>query len=168
MNYQLTENEAWTFVLMTLVYQPIVKNKTGAVLINTLLGQVPEIERPHIRQGIRALADLNFFSIDDGVVHITNRSEGAFQFLGEMSNGSKAEIDKILAENPAINKFIKDINNEIRLHPPVWTSENGGIQKKEVSVSTEKSALSPLAKVGYTILVIWILLGLFKLITTRL
>lgn len=165
MQYQLTENEAWTFTLMMLVYQPIVKNKTGAVSFNALLGQIPEIERAHVQQGIQALADMNFFDINDGAVHITNRSEGAFQFLGAMSNSSEVEIKDALANSQTISRFIKDVNNEIRLSPPVMIAN---VPKSKVQATDDNTTMSPWAKIGYTIFVVWMLLGLFKLITTKL
>ena len=163
--YKLTENEAWTLTLMMLVYQPIIKNKTEAVHLNTLLGEIPEGERAHVRQGIQALADMDIFDIYDGAVHITNRSEGAFHFIGAMSNNSEAEIKDTLANNSTISSFIKDVNDEIRLNPPVMFTN---VPKSKVQVTDDKTTMSIWAKIGYTIFIVWVLLGLFKLIATKL
>lgn len=167
MRYQLTGNEAWALTIMTLVYQPMVKNKTGSFPLKSLLGQLPGNERGPVQHGIQAFVDLNLLVVKGGLIHITNRSEAAFQFLGMMSSGSHEEVERSLANSPAIAKLLKDINDEIRLRPLNTTPTIAPVSQSKIASSNKPAHMSSWAKIGLTIFLVWVLLGLFKLITTK-
>lgn len=167
MDYQLTENQTWAQVLLFIVYQPIVANKTGKYPLSEIISQFPVNERAKVKQGIDALIEMHIFVMDGRDICITNKSESLFQGLEHIAGKPAEAVEDMLRKTaPAFSSLLATINNDSRFAPPIDplpTNPRSGSASSAVTASEVKpTGLGNKIVLGVFLLIV--LLGLVKLI----
>lgn len=166
MDYQLTENQTWVQMLLFLVYQPMVANKTGRYPLAQIIHQFPSNEQTKIKDGIDALIEMNVFVMDGRNICITEKSESLLKGLDHIVGKPADAVEEMLKTLPAFSSVLATINKDGRFAPP---SEMPSATPHSES-NTSKGPATPTKPVGIGekivlgIFLLIVVLGLMKLI----
>lgn len=169
MNYQLTSHEAWTLALLNMIATPIIANKTDRYPLMSIIQESPlnasltSNEVKKIKMGFEALRDLGIIQIDRTDVIATELTDFIYQALHYVGTLQRDDALIEISQSPRFSALLEKINIDARLSPETYEDSSVEVHSNSYH-HAEKEGTSFIAKIGYSIFVFFVLIGLLNMV----
>jgi len=166
MHYQLTENQEWALLLISIVYLPMVATKVGRYPLTQIINQFPVGERENIRRGIDALIEMSILVRVGRDICITENSEKLYKALYQINGQPTDDVKEMLSTRPGFSYVLTTINNDDRFRPITETSLNAQLIENTISSAQtpETASAGIVGQIISIIVLAFITLGLINAI----